>query len=55
METHAQPQIEETKRRVVAQVKEYDVRLREFVEEHPVASIAGAAAIGYMLGRLLRR
>lgn len=32
-----------------------DVTVRTFVRDHPVLSVAGAVAAGYLVGRLFRR
>ncbi len=32
-----------------------DVTVRTFVRDHPVMSVAGAVAAGYLVGRLFRR
>jgi ElaB/YqjD/DUF883 family membrane-anchored ribosome-binding protein len=36
-------------------VRELDLRARAFVREHPTATVASAVAIGFVIGRLLRR
>ncbi|MCB9729761.1 MAG: hypothetical protein H6744_05655 [Deltaproteobacteria bacterium] len=39
----------------VQQIQQADGRFRELCREHPFAVLAGAAAAGYLLGRILSR
>lgn len=41
--------------RIGPALDEIDTTARRLVEEHPLATLAGAAAAGYLLGRLLAR
>lgn len=40
---------------VADRVRELDQRARLFVRQYPTATVAGAVAIGFVIGRLLRR
>jgi len=37
------------------QLADVDHKVRDFVMEHPIASLVGALAIGYAVGRVLRK
>lgn len=38
-----------------AALSDADRKVRGFVQEHPVATLVGALALGYVVGRLLRK
>lgn len=40
---------------VADRVRDLDHRARELVREYPTATVVGAVAIGFVIGRLLRR
>lgn len=40
---------------VAEQVRVIDRRVRTFVREHPTTTVLGAIAVGFLIGRLVRR
>jgi hypothetical protein len=51
LSNRVRPKIEEVKR----QVGRLDGRLTTFIQDHPVACILGAVALGYVVARVARR
>ena len=39
---------------VANQVRDLDRQARAFIQEHPVATVAAAVALGFVIGRVLR-
>jgi hypothetical protein len=48
-------EIEELRRRIEALQVDADKRLRAIVRERPVAVLGAAVALGFVLGRIMRR
>lgn len=40
---------------VAERVRDLDLRARDFVREYPTATVVGAVAVGFLIGRLLVR
>ncbi|MEZ4268302.1 MAG: hypothetical protein R3F39_18210 [Myxococcota bacterium] len=54
--TFADPErVAELRDTAAAQIEKADTRFRELCREHPFGVLAGAAAVGFVLGRLLSR
>jgi hypothetical protein len=51
LSNRVRPKIEEAKR----QVGRLDGRITTFIQDHPVACLLGAVALGYVVARVARR
>jgi len=49
------PELKEQIDRAKAHLEGLDTRVRRIVEEKPLLAVGAALAVGYVLGRLLRR
>ena len=49
------PDVQDQITRIREDLAEFDQRARSLIQEHPVASVLGAVAVGYVVGRLLSR
>jgi ElaB/YqjD/DUF883 family membrane-anchored ribosome-binding protein len=49
------PELKEQIDRAKAHLEDLDTRFRRIVEDKPLVAVGAALAVGYVLGRLLRR